>query len=115
MRQVVDDLLGDPVAEVLLVLVRAHVGECQDRDRRRGPSRGERIGRRADADSLLERPQVHQHLGHPGVAIGRPLGQSPLDNTLQRTGHIGIQQCRRLRQLVQDVVDQSCRVVTLER
>jgi hypothetical protein len=47
LRQSVDDLLGQPVAEIFLLLVAAHVGERQNRDRRRaiGGHRAKRFQR----------------------------------------------------------------------
>ena len=40
LRQRVQQLFGKAVAEVLVIDVRAHVGERQDRERRHGPRRG---------------------------------------------------------------------------
>ncbi len=82
MRQVRDDLLGDALTEVLLIVVGAHVDERQDRDRRlaAGERRPERLARQT---------QIGQHLGHARVAILGALGQ--------RTRHDAVELGRNLR------------------
>ncbi|OFW47357.1 MAG: hypothetical protein A3J29_23325 [Acidobacteria bacterium RIFCSPLOWO2_12_FULL_67_14b] len=74
--QRVDDLLGEPVAEVLTVFRWRHVGKRQHRDRDR------RL--RLQRTGLVEgRPDV----GHALEAVGRVLAEAAFDHARQRRGH----------------------------
>ena len=87
--QGVDDLFGDALAEVGLVLVPAHVGERQDRDRRDLPDAGRgrflsellelvakaRGGRDPETDVLFQAAaeDAVELAGEPGIELeGRP-------------------------------------------
>ena len=85
-RQCVDDLLGEPVAEVLVVLVAAHVGEGQHSDRGS-------LFRRSEFDGF----QHGLHFRHGLIAIRRGLAQAALDDALDLRRPI-----QPLRLLVQD-------------
>ena len=86
-RQIGDDLVGEPVAEVLGVGIRAQVGEGQHDDRLR-------IGRRArggDEPGIRERPEGVSRLAKIAQATGRLAHETPFDKDPDLPREVGRQ------------------------
>src|SRR5689334_7235705 len=77
-REVCDNVLGNPVREILLVGVTAHIVECQDSNR--GPVRQRQVFGGALYERLLDGPRRssfqprHEYLNRPSDV---PLAQQP--------------------------------------
>jgi hypothetical protein len=115
-RQRVDDLLRNPVAEVLLVLARTHIDERQHGNRRReatlGRRRRQRHGRR---QRDVHGSQILQNLGRRAITSIRVFLEGFIDDDLERTWQRGLQGEKRGLRPVQEVIEDCCSRIALKR